>query len=137
MAGSIDEGRSRPWQDGLAAMLADLPGTLCSPRRYDWDASWDTSENSAVFAEQVAWELRGIERADIVLVHFEPGSLSPVSLLELGLLLGRGASVVISCPPGFARRGNVVLTARHLGLPVHDSLGEAAAELRERMRALV
>ncbi|MBA3685319.1 MAG: nucleoside 2-deoxyribosyltransferase domain-containing protein, partial [Planctomycetes bacterium] len=106
LAGAIDQDRAERWQDQACNALGDLPGTVLNPRRDAWDANWGQDLDDARFAGQVAWELDALDRADVVACWLPAGSQAPISLLELGLH-ARGGRLLVGCPPGFHRRGNV------------------------------
>lgn len=106
LAGSIDMGAAEDWQAVVAKMMAPSGWTLLNPRRSDWDNSWKQEIQNPQFYEQVDWELNALERADVILMYFAPGSQSPISLLELGLFAQSGRMIVV-CPEGFWRKGNV------------------------------
>jgi hypothetical protein len=123
LAGSIEMGTAADWQTTLAAALADRDGAILNPRRDEWDASWRQSIEEPKFREQVEWELDGLDRADVIAMWFVPETKSPITLLELGLC-ARGGKLIVGCPLGFWRRGNIeVVCARH-AVPLH---GEWAA----------
>jgi len=124
LAGSIDNGAAVDWQRSVEDHFAELPDyLLLNPRRDDWDATWKQEMADPQFAEQVNWELDGLDAADRIILYFAPGSRSPISLLELGLYAGTG-KVLVCCPPGFWRRGNVEIVADRYRLPFFDDLGE-------------
>ena len=99
LAGSIDLGQAENWQARVEAHFAAQPLVLLNPRRANWDNSWQQSIANPLFREQVEWELKGLEGADLVLMYFAPESLAPVTLLELGLQ-ARSQKLLICCPPG-------------------------------------
>jgi hypothetical protein len=111
LAGSIEMGAAAAWQARVEEALFDAPVTLWNPRRDDWDASWQQSVDEPRFVEQVAWELRAQEEADRILMYLAPGTVSPISLLELGLF-ARSGKLVVCAPEGFARKGNVDVVCR-------------------------
>jgi len=78
-------GNSADWQERVLRALEDVEGIALNPRRWDWDASWVQTFESADFRRQVEWELEGMEAADLIVMHFDPATKSPVTLLELGL----------------------------------------------------
>ncbi|HTL35065.1 MAG TPA: nucleoside 2-deoxyribosyltransferase domain-containing protein [Kofleriaceae bacterium] len=118
LAGTIDMGTAAPWQAAFIRELADLDGVILNPRRPDWDASWTRTDPR--FREQVDWELTALERASLIAMWFEPGSRSPITLLELGLHV-RSGKLLVGCPTGFSRAGNVEITCARYGAPVYDS----------------
>lgn len=137
LAGSIEMGIAKNWQ----AMIIDELGNLekqrndgvefvvLNPRRPAWDSTWVQSIDNPQFVEQVNWELDGIEQCDVVFFHFEPDTMSPITLFELGKALEGDSKVVVSCPPGFWRKGNVDVACKRMSMPVHDSIDSAFEEL--------
>lgn len=121
LAGSIDMGRAELWQDRVAEALAGVAGTVLNPRRDDWSTDWGLDLADARLAEQIAWELDGLERADLVAMYLAPETRSPVSLLELGLH-ARSGRLVVCCPAGFWRKGNVDAVCRRYGVTQVDTL---------------
>jgi hypothetical protein len=113
LAGSIDMGAADDWQAELASALADRDLVILNPRRDDWDPSWRQSIDEPQFRGQVEWELDALDRADVIAMWFAPGTKAPITLLELGLH-ARGGKLVVGCPDGYWRKGNVeVVCARH------------------------
>ena len=132
LAGSIEMGRATDWQAELTAALSDLDLVVLNPRRDAWDASWKQSIDNPAFRAQVDWELDAQERATLILFYFAPSTQAPITLLELGLAATSG-KVIVCCPEGYWRRGNVeVVCARH-GLPMAADLGALAAAARQRL----
>lgn len=129
LAGSIEMGAAEEWQSKVIAALDDLDIDIYNPRRVDWDSSWEQSIECQQFVDQVTWELNALEVATIVFMYLQPGTKSPVSLLELGLS-APDTDMVVCCPPGFWRKGNVDIVCQRYDVPVHVDLDEAIAELR-------
>jgi hypothetical protein len=129
LAGSIEMGQAEQWQERVTSAMSGAGGVvLLNPRRDDWDDSWEQRADDPRFAGQVGWELDMLDAADIVVMYLAPGTRSPVSLLELGLC-ARSGKLLVCCPAGFWRRGNVeVVCARHR-IPLFESLDELIAEL--------
>lgn len=132
LAGSIDMGDAPRWQDTLVAALADTELTVLNPRRDDWDASWAQSIDDPRFCGQVEWELEGLERADLVAMVLDPGTRAPISLMELGLH-AQGDRLVVCCPPGFWRKGNVDIVCRRYGVPVVVTIEALIDQVRARL----
>jgi len=135
LAGTIEDGRSIDWQTALVDELADIEITILNPRRAEWDASWVQSIDQPNFRAQVEWELTALERADIVFLYFAAGSHSPISLLELGLHAQSG-KVIIVCPEGFWKKGNVDIVAHRFGLPVFTDLDTGLIYLKQKIKEL-
>src|SRR3989304_9997685 len=114
LSGSIEMGSAEKWQERIVKELKDWDGIILNPRRDDWDSSWIQSIDNPKFREQVEWELRGLEDADLAIVCFDPTTKSPITLMELGIISGYAIHTWVVCPPGFWRRGNVeILCARY------------------------
>ena len=132
LAGSIDMGGSEDWQAKAIRELSGDGVVLLNPRRADWNRAWKPSADEPEFHRQVQWELDALERADIILMYFAPASQSPITLLELGLHADSG-KVLLACPEGFWRKGNVDIVAERHGIPVYPSLDALIAAVKMRI----
>jgi len=130
LAGSIDEGRAEAWQDRAIEALADLDVIVLNPRRERWNPELRQDVDEPEFAAQVDWELDGIEDADVVLFHFSPGGQAPITLLEIGYAVASSKRIVVSCPEGYWRRGNVQVLCRRSSIPVQADLESAVTIMR-------
>lgn len=59
--------------------------------------------------------------ADVVAFYFKPGTLTPITLLELGMYAGSGKAVVC-CPEGFYKRGNVQIVCQRYNIELLGDL---------------
>ena len=132
LGGSIEMGAARDWQSEIIEALQLAPVVLLNPRRTDWDPAWLPSADNPEFRRQVEWELHALDNADIIVMYLAPGTKSPVSLMELGLHAQSG-KVILYCPDGFWRKGNVDITAEHYGIEQVSSIEELIAEVRARV----
>jgi hypothetical protein len=110
LAGSIEMGHARPWHQEVIDAMQEEDVVILNPRRKEWDATWHQSMDNPVFAEQVNWELDYLYLADIAFFYFQANTKSPISLAELGFVLGTGrdrTDTVVVCESGFWRKGNV------------------------------
>lgn len=128
LAGSIESGQAENWQDRITPVLVEAGWTVLNPRRLDWDWTWEQVITNDKFREQVEWELSALEIADRIILYLSPGTKSPISLLEYGLF-ARSNKMVVVCPEGFWRKGNVDIVAKRYGITTAKSLEEAAANL--------
>ena len=115
LAGTIENGSARNWQEEIVSGLKDVAGTILNPRRENWNALATNSE----LCDQIEWELDGISKSDIVAFNFLPDSKSPVSMLELGLAVGLKKDIVLCCPTSFWRHSNVIMTCSLLSGNYH------------------
>lgn len=56
-------------------------------------------------------------------MYIDPATKSPISLLELGLFAKSG-KLIICCPDGFYRKGNIEVVANYYGIPMFPTLEE-------------
>jgi hypothetical protein len=135
LGGSIDMGSAPDWQRDVIDALKDEDVVILNPRRSDWNPSWRPDADEPHFLEQVQWELSALDSADVILLYLAPGSNSPVSLLEMGLH-ARSGKLIILCPPGYWRKGNVDITAAKYGVQQVSSLSELIKATQQRLRTL-
>ena len=130
LAGSIEMGKAENWQEKVERLLKDSDWTVLNPRRDDWDSSWKQGIEHIQFRQQVEWELLAQEKATAILMYFDITTKSPISLLELGLFASSGKMIVV-CPEGFYRKGNVDITCKRYGVKQVDTIEEAVKEVLE------
>jgi len=128
LAGSIEMGKAENWQQRLGKELKDI--TVLNPRRDDWDSSWIQSINNPQFREQVEWELEAQEKADIIAMYFDKSTKSPITLLELGLF-ARSKKMIVCCPDGFWRKGNVDIVCKRYGIKQVDTINDLIIEVQK------
>lgn len=133
LAGSIEMGSAVDWQSQVESDFVFYDGYILNPRRSDWDSSWVQSIDSPQFRQQVEWEMNGMDMADRILMHFEPETKSPITLLELGLHAA-DSKLIVSCPDGFWRKGNVEIVCKRYNIPLFNDLGEACIYLWHGVR---
>lgn len=124
LAGSIEQGRAQPWQEQVANALTEYDIDILNPKRDEWDPTWEQSVTNKAFKDQVTWELRSQETCDFIFMYFDKDTLSPISLLELGLF-AKTKKMVVCCPGGFWRKGNVDVVCQRYNIPRIDDLAIA------------
>lgn len=135
LAGSIEMGVAEKWQERLANMLTDVDCILLNPRRDDWDSSWVQSIDNPEFNKQVQWELDSLDYAHTIVFYFDPNTQSPITLMELGYVAAMPrhlTEVIVCCPYGFWRKGNVDIMCKHTGLKTANSLEEIAEFIKQQ-----
>jgi len=132
LAGSIEMGKAEDWQKTVERELEKLDVTIFNPRRDDWDSSWVQEQSNPQFNHQVNWELNKLERSDIIFMYFSPETQSPISLLELGRYAQYG-KMIVCCPKGFWRKGNVDILCTRENVPVFEDLKSAIGALKTRI----
>ena len=131
LAGSIEMGKAEGWQKRIINTLKDRNFTFLNPRRDDWDSSWEQKITNPQFKEQVTWELDALEAADLIVMYFDPNTMSPISLLELGIHKNK-ESMVVLCPEGFWRKGNVDIVCEYYGITQVETFDELIDTIKDR-----
>jgi hypothetical protein len=126
LAGTIDMGRGENWQQRVGEFLSSFPDWLLilDPRRDDWDDSWEQDKDNPEFAQQVKWELKSQEVADLIVFVFATDeknaekAKAPITLMELGLF--KSKECVVCCPQGYEKKGNVDIVCERYGVPLYE-----------------
>ena len=137
LAGTIEMGDSVDWQEETFKRLESFDKEIgfehhidvYNPRRDAWDNTWEQEESNPVFNYQVNWELDNIEDSDIIFFNILPESKSPITLMELGLCAGSNAKVIVCCPDGFYRKGNVDILCTRYEMPQYPDFDSAFGAL--------
>lgn len=133
LAGSIEMGVAENWQQKVERELQEYDIDIYNPRRDDWDASWVQSIDNPQFYEQVTWELTSLEQADLIIMYFDPKTMSPISLLEFGLYAPRDNKLLVVCPDGFWRKGNVDIVCKLYNVEQYDTIDEALLVIKNEI----
>lgn len=131
LAGTIDNGAVEPWAHLVAEAFEGENIVFYDPRRENWLPDIEKRAHNPVFREQVEWELSNISTANIVFFNFLAGSLSPITLQELGYVVAKDDRVIVVCPDDFWRKGNVEIMCGLHTIPVYDTIEDGIAALRE------
>lgn len=116
------------WQVVAIEMLADQDKLLVmNPRRDDFDVS-----DPSMTKYQVDWEFRHINYANHMLFWFPCDTLCPITLFELGKIVGANRHLVIGAHPGYKRRIDLIeqLSHTHPELTIHDTLKSTVDDLK-------
>lgn len=129
LAGSIG-GVKKKWQTEVIKALSDKPFIFFNPFRDDYQKELEQTIDNPQFFEQVNWEADMLDEADIIVMYFDPKTDAPITLLELGKHLKSG-KLVVCCPEGFWRKGNVDIECQRAKVPQVDTLEELINHLKE------
>lgn len=130
LGGSIEMGIAENWQEKLINEFRDTDLRFLNPRRDDWDSSWKQEISNPQFNEQVNWELDALEFADLIVFYFDPNTKSPITLMELGLFAKSG-KVIVCCPDGFWRKGNVEIVCTKYGIIFVNEFNDLVKEIKK------
>jgi hypothetical protein len=103
-----------------------------NPRRDDWDSSWEQKQSNTQFNYQVNWEMDKLRDSDLIFMYFSPETKSPISLLELGLH-ANDRKLIVCCPEGFWRKGNVDIVCTRNNIQCFTNLNDAIGALRTKI----
>lgn len=131
LAGSIEMGKAIDWQARVRESFKSKDVLILNPRRDDWDSSWVQSINNPKFKEQVDWELQALEDADYIILNFDPKTKSPISLLELGLF--SNSKILVCCPTGYWRKGNVDIVCDRYNIPLFEDINKLIIYLKKQL----
>jgi hypothetical protein len=129
VGGSIEMGKAVDWQFDLHQRLnaADpaIDAVLFNPRRNDWDATQPQDPTPGTqFEQQVTWELDHLESADLIVFNFIADTISPITLLELGMNSANSKDVIVCCPRDYFRYGNVKILCERSGITITEDYEE-------------
>lgn len=123
LAGTIDNGDSIDWQADFCHRVVDRNWDIYNPRRKYWNTKWTQSIDNPQFKQQVEWELKHMEKADIIIYNFLPDSKSPITFFELGLYSADpNKDIRVCCPPEFYRYGNIQIYCKHFGIELYNDI---------------
>ena len=133
LAGSIEMGSAENWQAKVEEFFKYYPReiTILNPRREDWDSSWTQEFTNPQFYQQVNWEITALDAADLIIMYFHPDTKSPISLLEFGKFAESG-KMLVCCPIGFWRKGNVDIVCERYGIPNYEKLDELLQDIQNQ-----
>lgn len=135
LAGTTSTVDGHNWHELVTAAMFEVPITIYDSYRKDWDSAWREDIEFAPYREQVEWEVERQEKADMVVLYFDPASQAPVSMLELGLCARVPGKAIVLCPEGYCKRGNVQVVCRKYGVEMVDSVDELKEAIMKRLPA--
>lgn len=91
---------------------------IFNPRRDNWPEKGD----KANIDYQIQWELEHMEKADKIFMNILGDSLSPITLMEMGLWAGKEPNkLMVHCPTHFWRYDNVRNLCSRYGITLYPS----------------
>jgi hypothetical protein len=132
LAGSIEMGKAVQWQKHMATFLSTLPITVNNPRRGHWDPAATQEAKNESFRQQVEWELSALEKADVICFFLDVATMSPVTMLELGLW-AKSKKVVVCCDKRFWRAGNIHIVCGRYNIPFVESFAELVPAIKKML----
>jgi hypothetical protein len=138
LGGSIDMGNCENWQQKLADDLKDEDVILLNPRSDIFDLTQEQSVKNDYFYNRVNWELDGLLHSDLIVMYLLPNTYSPISLMEIGLYTDINKfpndKMIICCPDGFWRKGNVEIVCKRYGIKIYDDYFSFFEEIKKRIK---
>lgn len=133
LAGTIDNGSSEDWQDKVGKILDNQETLILNPRRKQYNSKLSPVISNPDFLEQVEWEKKGLDAADFIIFNFLPESISPITLLELGLYADT-SKCLVCCPEKFWRSGNVKFICKKYNIPYRETIEEIITLYHEKIQ---
>ncbi|KAF3005899.1 hypothetical protein E8E13_009494 [Curvularia kusanoi] len=135
LAGSIEMGKAIQWQKEMVKWLSPLAITVNNPRRGKWDPAATQEAKNEGFRAQVLWELAALEKADVICFFFDADTISPVTMMELGLWVGKQPDkVVVCCNKAFWRAGNIHLVCERYNVPCVETFKELVVLIKDTLQ---
>lgn len=139
LGGSIDMGQAEDWQTKITSMLIeedlDLNLVIYNPRRDVWDPTIEQTITNPIFYEQVRWEMDHLDICDIIVMYLDPKGKAPISLMEIGLHADDD-KMIVCCPDGFWRKGNVEVVCQQKCIPLYNDFKGMYDLLVDELEAL-
>ena len=73
--------------------------------------------------------------ADVIVMYFDPNTKSVVTMLELGLFAAK--TLIVICPEGFWRKGNVDMVCKRYNIGTASNLEAAVSQIKDIMKVSV
>lgn len=119
------------WQDYALTLLSDTNLTVADPRR---DEGLEQVGTEA--AIQIAWERDTLIKAKKIIFWFPEETLCPITLLELGVQIGKlDKPIFVGTHPNYARRFDVIeqlglVNHPNIPLTIHNNIEDLIQELK-------
>ena len=93
------------WRKEFVTKFEDKFVVFFDPKRDDWNLM-DASKT----LEQITWEFKHLRDADIIVYHFNAGSVCPITLLEYGFWgLAYGRPIVVYVSDEYEKRRDIII----------------------------
>jgi len=76
-----------------------------------------------------------LEKADVTVLFFQEGTMSPISLLEL-VMHAQSWKLLVCCPEGYWRRGNVQVACHRSGVSLVGTKEELNQLMKEKVKEI-
>lgn len=119
-----------PWQsDATWALLNSTmggDGVILNPRRKDFSIHMISATE-----EQIRWEHRALELADMILFWFPREQIQPIALFELGRWSHSPKPIFVGADPAYPRRLDIEIQMRleRPRLKVHSRLSDVISDV--------
>lgn len=139
LAGSIEMDSAPKWQRAFTEQLQDLPVTVLSPRRKRFEKWDDQTKNNSALMRHIEWEWNCMKRCNLIAMYLHPGTMSRISLMELGHFSqdGKQHKILVCCPPGFDRQANVQFICKAEGVTLYENVEVFLKEIRAKLKMLL
>jgi len=118
LAGSIDLDLPGNWRAVVSNKLSDTFDFI------DPTTPQHNTMSQRQWDEHVLWELKAMEKTNVILMNLLPEAKSPISLIETGLYV-RSQKMIVSCPLDFYKRNYLEELCRFYNTPIYENLYSA------------
>jgi len=120
----------RDWRDYMIGKLSHRSVRIVDPR------CTGGHELSSVCMKYVQWELRWLEKADVIAMCLRaPLKVAAIDMIQLGLC-ARSRKLILCCSSEFTDRADVESVCLEYGVPLVGSVEELSLKVRERLLSI-
>ena len=120
-------GMKNPWRKALRDKLqkANLTNLIIiDPTIDDWASIGKNDISNPDYVRQTDWEHMGLIKADIEVFHFDSSSVSPITLIEMGMY--KSQESIICVESGYRKKAYIEYMGDRYGMPVTRTINELA-----------
>ena len=116
-----------PWRKEVIDLLSeqDLDMVILDPTVNDWETKIGSEDaDNPAFVAQTNWEHMGLIMADVEVFFYDDKSISPITLVEMGLY--KSINSIVHLSDDYEKAAYIRYVSRRFGLPVVQSVKELA-----------
>ena len=115
------------WQERFTNYFKDTSLAIMNPRRRNFDVT-----DSSIEMQQITWEHKHLEKADIISFWFWKETLCPIVLYELWKYINTSKQIFIWIEPGYQRTSDVKIQTQLVrpDLKIVNSLSGLAKQVK-------
>jgi hypothetical protein len=92
------------WRKNFVNQFYDYRVVFLDPKRDDWNNMGQIEK-----INQITWEFSNLRECDIIIYHFNAGSVCPITLLEYGMWgLSTGRPIVVYIEDNYEKKQDII-----------------------------